>query len=99
VAEGSDWRKSYFLPTRADLAITKMRQWLVRCGRLLLSRLRVVWLLQGRAGGCRIMHMMCLCWLEMSWPPASADGCCARHRRARRKSLLAAASPSPSTCR
>jgi hypothetical protein len=34
-AEGSNWRRSYYLPTSADLAITKMRQWMVRqhCGR------------------------------------------------------------------
>lgn len=29
-AEGQDWRRSYYLPTSADLAIMKMRQWLVR---------------------------------------------------------------------
>jgi hypothetical protein len=28
-AEGSSWRRSYYLPTSADLAITKMRQWMV----------------------------------------------------------------------
>lgn len=28
-AEGSNWRRSYYLPTSADLAITKMRQWMV----------------------------------------------------------------------
>lgn len=27
-AEGQDWRRSYYLPTSADLAITKLRQWL-----------------------------------------------------------------------
>lgn len=28
-AEGQNWRRSYYLPTSADLAIMKMRQWLV----------------------------------------------------------------------
>jgi hypothetical protein len=27
-SEGQDWRRSYYLPTSADLAITKLRQWL-----------------------------------------------------------------------
>lgn len=27
--EGQNWRRSYYLPTSADLAIMKMRQWLV----------------------------------------------------------------------
>lgn len=29
-AEGQEWRRSYYLPTSADLAIMKMRLWLVR---------------------------------------------------------------------
>ena len=28
VAEGGDWRKSYYTPTRADAAIVAMRKWM-----------------------------------------------------------------------
>jgi hypothetical protein len=28
VAEGGDWRKSYYMPTRADAAIMAMRKWM-----------------------------------------------------------------------